>query len=174
MEYVFANTTAQREERLNPHANTSAAVKINEINPKYEFTQKIHRLLTNQKYLCLNIKHTNLSRLIILCLNWMYLLLQWDTYFLNACEFLTTLIPSYFYMLLYHQNDVISLKAHIVNIKYIYIYVILRGLEMGERRTLANFSIHFVPSHINSICTASTHWYCIYSAITFAKKILFN
>ena len=145
MEYVFANTTAQREEGLNPHANTSAAVKINEINPKYEFTRKIHRLLTNQKYLCLNIKHTNLSRLIILCLNWMYLLLQWDTYFLNACEFLTTLIPSYFHtvptMLLYLQNDVISLKAHIVNIEYIYICYLARFRNGGK----THFSEFFHP-----------------------------
>jgi hypothetical protein len=28
VKYVFANTTAQREERLNPHANTPTAVKI--------------------------------------------------------------------------------------------------------------------------------------------------
>jgi len=48
MKYVFANTTAQREIRLNPHANTPAAVKMNEINPKYENTRKIHRLLTNK------------------------------------------------------------------------------------------------------------------------------
>ena len=34
--------------KLNPHANTPAAVKMNEINPKYENTRKIHRLLTNQ------------------------------------------------------------------------------------------------------------------------------
>jgi hypothetical protein len=37
-----------RVKQLNPHANTPAAVKMNEINPKYEFTRKIHRLLTNQ------------------------------------------------------------------------------------------------------------------------------
>jgi hypothetical protein len=48
VKYVFANTTAQRENRLNRHANTLAAVKMNEINPKYENTRKIHRLLTNQ------------------------------------------------------------------------------------------------------------------------------
>ena len=48
MKEVFANTTAQREKRLNPHANTPAAVQINEIKPKYEITRKIHRLLTNQ------------------------------------------------------------------------------------------------------------------------------
>ena len=41
-------STAQRENKLNPHANTSAAVKMNEINPKYENTRKIHRPLTNQ------------------------------------------------------------------------------------------------------------------------------
>jgi hypothetical protein len=34
--------------RLNPHANTPEAVKMNEINPKYDNTRKIHRLLTNQ------------------------------------------------------------------------------------------------------------------------------
>jgi hypothetical protein len=34
--------------KLNPHANTPVAVKMNEINPKYENTRKIHRLLTNQ------------------------------------------------------------------------------------------------------------------------------
>ena len=33
---------------LNPHANTPGAVKMNEINPKYENTRTIHRLLTNQ------------------------------------------------------------------------------------------------------------------------------
>jgi hypothetical protein len=38
-----------RVKKLNPHANTPAVVKMNEINPKYENTQKIHRLLTNQK-----------------------------------------------------------------------------------------------------------------------------
>jgi hypothetical protein len=54
VKYVFANIMAQREERLNPHANTPAAIKINEINPKYENTRKIHRLLTNQNpgFLC--------------------------------------------------------------------------------------------------------------------------
>jgi len=49
VKYVFANTTTQREKKLNPHANTSAAVKMKEINPKYENTRKIHRLLTNEK-----------------------------------------------------------------------------------------------------------------------------
>jgi hypothetical protein len=37
-----------RVKQLNPHANIPAAVKMNEINPKYENTRKIHRLLTNQ------------------------------------------------------------------------------------------------------------------------------
>ena len=37
-----------RVKKLNPHANTPAAVKMNKINPKYENKQKIHRLLTNQ------------------------------------------------------------------------------------------------------------------------------
>ena len=45
MKCVFANTTAQREEKLNAHANTPAAIKVNEINPKYENTRKIHWLL---------------------------------------------------------------------------------------------------------------------------------
>jgi hypothetical protein len=31
-----------------------------------------------------------------------------------------------------------------------------RGLETGERRALANLSIRFVPSHINSIFTVNT------------------
>jgi hypothetical protein len=48
VKYVFANTTAQRGKKLNPHANSPAAVKMNEINPNYENTRKIHRLLTNQ------------------------------------------------------------------------------------------------------------------------------
>jgi len=48
VKHVFANTTAQREKKLNPDANTPAAKKMNEINPKYENTRKIHRLLTNQ------------------------------------------------------------------------------------------------------------------------------
>ena len=39
---------AQREKKLNPQANTLAVVKVNEINPKYENTRKIHWLLTNQ------------------------------------------------------------------------------------------------------------------------------
>jgi hypothetical protein len=33
VKYVLENTTAQREKKLNPHANASAAV-MNEINPK--------------------------------------------------------------------------------------------------------------------------------------------
>jgi hypothetical protein len=37
-----------RVKKLNPHANTPTAVRMNEINPKYENTRKIHRLLTNQ------------------------------------------------------------------------------------------------------------------------------
>jgi hypothetical protein len=47
--YVFANTTTQSEKKLNPHANTPAAVQMIEINRKYENTRQIHRLLTNQK-----------------------------------------------------------------------------------------------------------------------------
>jgi hypothetical protein len=37
MKYTFANTTAQREQKLNPHANTPAAVKMNENNPNCTF-----------------------------------------------------------------------------------------------------------------------------------------
>jgi hypothetical protein len=37
-----------RVKKLNLHANTPAAIKMNESNPKYENTLKIHRLLTNQ------------------------------------------------------------------------------------------------------------------------------
>jgi hypothetical protein len=37
-----------RVKKLNPHANTPAAVKMNEINPRYENTRNMHRLLTNQ------------------------------------------------------------------------------------------------------------------------------
>ena len=36
-------STAQREKKLNPHTNTSAAVKMNEINPKYENTPAINQ-----------------------------------------------------------------------------------------------------------------------------------
>jgi hypothetical protein len=48
VKYVIANTTAQRKKMLNPYANTPTVVKMNEINPKYENTRKIQRLLTNQ------------------------------------------------------------------------------------------------------------------------------
>ena len=37
-----------RVKKLKPHANTPAAAKMNDINPKYENTRKMHRLLTNQ------------------------------------------------------------------------------------------------------------------------------
>jgi hypothetical protein len=37
-----------RVKKLNPHANTLAVTKMNENNPKYENTRKIHWLLTNQ------------------------------------------------------------------------------------------------------------------------------
>ena len=37
-----------RGKKVKPHANTPAAVKMNEINSKYENTRKIHRLLTIQ------------------------------------------------------------------------------------------------------------------------------
>jgi hypothetical protein len=48
VKYVFANTTAQRGKRLNLLENTPTVVKMDEINPKYENTRKILRLLTNQ------------------------------------------------------------------------------------------------------------------------------
>jgi hypothetical protein len=38
----------KREKKLNPHANTPAVVKMNEINPKYENARKILQLLTNR------------------------------------------------------------------------------------------------------------------------------
>jgi hypothetical protein len=44
VKYVFANTTTQSEKKLNPHANTPAAVQMIEINRKYENTRQIHRL----------------------------------------------------------------------------------------------------------------------------------
>ena len=37
--------------KLNPRANTPTAVKMSEINPKYENTRKIQQLLTNQTQL---------------------------------------------------------------------------------------------------------------------------
>ena len=37
-----------RVKKLNPHANTPAAVKMSEIKPEYKNTRKIHRLLTNE------------------------------------------------------------------------------------------------------------------------------
>ena len=43
VKYVFANTMTQRGTKLNPHANTPAAVKMNEINPKYENTPAINQ-----------------------------------------------------------------------------------------------------------------------------------
>ena len=48
MKYVFAIPWHRGKKKLNPHANTPAAVEMNEINPKYENTRKIHLLLTNQ------------------------------------------------------------------------------------------------------------------------------
>jgi hypothetical protein len=49
---VFAKNTSletKLRNKLNHHANKyPAAVKMNEINPKYENTLKIHRLLTNK------------------------------------------------------------------------------------------------------------------------------
>jgi hypothetical protein len=44
----FGGLMHARVKKLNRHAITLAAVKMNEINPKYENTQKIHGLLTNQ------------------------------------------------------------------------------------------------------------------------------
>jgi hypothetical protein len=48
VKYVFANTTAEREYKVNLHANTPKPEKMSEINPKYENTRKLQRLLTNQ------------------------------------------------------------------------------------------------------------------------------
>jgi ubiquitin C-terminal hydrolase len=48
VKYVYANITALRGKKLNPHANTLAAVKMNDVNPQYENKRKIQRLLTNQ------------------------------------------------------------------------------------------------------------------------------
>jgi hypothetical protein len=42
------NTSVTLRMKLNLDANTPAAVKMNEINPKFENTRKIHRILTNQ------------------------------------------------------------------------------------------------------------------------------
>jgi hypothetical protein len=39
---------AREGKKYNSHANTLAAERKNEINPNYENTRKIHRLLTNQ------------------------------------------------------------------------------------------------------------------------------
>jgi hypothetical protein len=38
LRYSSLRCPAQREKKLNTHANTPAAVKMNEINPKYENT----------------------------------------------------------------------------------------------------------------------------------------
>jgi hypothetical protein len=46
MDSQFRDDT--KEQKLNPHANNPASVKMTEINHKYENTRKIHRLLTNQ------------------------------------------------------------------------------------------------------------------------------
>jgi hypothetical protein len=43
VKHVFANTWAQREKKLNPHANIPAVVKMNEINPKYQNTPAINQ-----------------------------------------------------------------------------------------------------------------------------------
>jgi hypothetical protein len=43
VKYIFA----EMEKKSNPYANTPAAEKINKMNPKYENTRQIHRLLTN-------------------------------------------------------------------------------------------------------------------------------
>jgi hypothetical protein len=48
IEIRFCKYHETERKKLNPHANTPAAVQMKEINPKYENTRKIHRLLTNQ------------------------------------------------------------------------------------------------------------------------------
>jgi hypothetical protein len=51
-----------------------------------------------------------------------------------------------------------------------------RGLETGEKRALASFSIRFVRSHIHSIFNVNIQMYkyCIYPAIKITEKMLFN
>ena len=56
-----------------------------------------------------------------------------------------------------------------IGVLMVSIEFIWRGLEMGERRALASLSIHFVPSHINSIFTVNTP-ILYYLAIKFTKK----
>jgi hypothetical protein len=41
-----------RVKKLNSHANTPAAVKMNEINPKYEYTRKIQDSYIRCNYIC--------------------------------------------------------------------------------------------------------------------------
>jgi hypothetical protein len=48
MKYAFANTTAQREQKLNPHANNPASVKMTEINHKYEVNPFIYAFMDSQ------------------------------------------------------------------------------------------------------------------------------
>ena len=45
---TFSQIPRHRGKKLNPRANTPTAVKMSEINPKYENTRKIQQLLTNQ------------------------------------------------------------------------------------------------------------------------------
>ena len=46
--HTFSQIPRHRGKKLNPLAHTPTAVKMSEINPKYENTRIIHRLLTNQ------------------------------------------------------------------------------------------------------------------------------
>ena len=46
-EWIWRFDARKGKQELNPIANTPAAAKMNEINPKYENKRKIHRLLTN-------------------------------------------------------------------------------------------------------------------------------
>jgi uncharacterized membrane-anchored protein YitT (DUF2179 family) len=56
-----------------------------------------------------------------------------------------------------------------VNIEFMW-----RGLETGERRALASFSICFVPTHINSMFTVNTPILYLSCNKMGTKKMLFN
>ena len=48
----FGGLMHARVKKLNSHANTPAAVKMNEINPKYEYTRKIQDSYIRCNYIC--------------------------------------------------------------------------------------------------------------------------
>jgi hypothetical protein len=57
-----------RVKTLKPHANTPAAAKMNDINPKYENTRKMHRLENSSKHPIVfnNCQVTNNKKIIFL------------------------------------------------------------------------------------------------------------